>query len=113
MRAASPSPSPRYRCEVFDCAREDAGFLLLGDRADVEPGLLALRTVAHADAAALRAHSRVDAVAVLLGKIHILQLHVNDRDTVIPECSLTAFSADLGEHGIGVVGIRIERDESG
>ena len=82
-------------------------------RADVEPGLLALRAVAHADAPALRAHPGVEALAVLLGEVHILQLHVDDRDAVVPECSLAALSADLGEHGAGAVRSGIQRDETG
>ena len=76
-----------------------------------ESFLLAFRAVLHADAAALRFHSGVQANPVLLRKIEAAQLNIDDLDAVIAPGDLAASPSDLGNDLIGSVGLRIDRDE--
>src|SRR6478672_7165023 len=95
----------------LDRPREYPRLLLLRRGSHLQPLLLALRAIQHADAAAFGFHSGVEAGPVLLWKIEAAQLDIEDSDAVVPQRHGVTPTSNLGDDGIRSVGCGIHRDK--
>src|SRR5262249_45291514 len=98
-RRLAISLAPALLCEL-DRFPEDERLLLLCGGSHLEPLLLPLRAIEHADATAFGFHPGVEAKAVLLWKIEAAQLYVDDFDTVVVQCHRVAAASDFAGNGM-------------